>query len=292
MKKVLAQGTKYLFGAFGLAILGLLMSLTYQALGRIFPGSFENQIWGLILFDVAAICWALAFVFASETVGQYAVAALGFLVGFCGTLLMVGAEVMLGQNMTPVQTEQIGQWMVYGFIAATALHAILLYSHHATGKEIKQRIDIGIARGEVTTEAIKQATAQLDVEKAALAKTISDDMISQVKRDLGLYPIQDTVFDRRSEPREFNYSTEEILNEVKDISSILPYPTDAIAQELPKYNHMRPPNGDRQHPDLLLNRLPLGVWQRISQEWEAHDNALRASTTQEAGETPSPFLKG
>ena len=67
---------------------------------------------------------------------------------------------------------------------------------------------------------------------------------------------------------------------------------DAIAAELPKYNHMRPPNGNRQHPDLLLNQLPLGVWQRILQEWEAHDDALRAGATQEAGETPSPFLKG
>lgn len=203
MKKVLSSITRWIFGAFGVAILGLLMSLTYQALGRIFPGSLENQLWGLILFDVAAICWALAFIFGSETVGQYAVAALGFLTGFLGTLLMVGAEVMLGQNLTPVQTQQVGQWMVYGFIGATALHAILLYAHHAAGKEIRQRIDIGIARGEVTSEAIRQATATLDVEKEQLAKAISDDIVSQAKRDLGLYPIDGTPFDRRAETREY-----------------------------------------------------------------------------------------
>lgn len=194
MKKVLSSITRWIFSAFGIAILGLLMSLTYQALGRIFPGSLENQIWGLILFDAAAICWALAFVFGSETVGQYAIAALGFLTGFLGTLLMVGAEVMLGQNLTPVETQQVGQWMVYGFIGATALHAILLYAHHATGKEIRQRIDIGIARGEVTTEAIRQATASLDQEKTTLAQTIAADIISQAKRDLGLYPAEGTVF--------------------------------------------------------------------------------------------------
>lgn len=186
MKKVLAQGTKYIFGVFGIAILGLLMSLTYQALQRLFPTSFINQIWGLVLFDIAAICWALAFVFGSETVTQYAVAAIGFLTGFIGTLLMVAAEVMLGQTLYQTNTAQIGQWITYGFIIATVTHAALLYAHHAGAQEIKQRIDVGIARGEITTEAIKQATATLDAERGQLAQTITNEIISQVKRDLNI----------------------------------------------------------------------------------------------------------
>jgi len=220
MKKVFASITKYIFGAFGIAILGLLMSLTYQALGRIFPGSFENQIWGLILFDIAAICWALAFVFGSETVGQYAVAAIGFLTGFLGTLLMVASEVILGQNLITTNAQQIGQWMVYGFIGATALHAILVYAHHGAGPEIRQRIDVGIARGEVTSEAIKQATAMLDAEKTNLARTISADIISQAKRDLGLYPIDDTVFDRRK-------------HEAQTEAQALPFPIGDDIEDLP-----------------------------------------------------------
>lgn len=199
MKKVLGNITVYIFGAFGIAILGLLMSLTYQALGRIFPGSFTNQIWGLILFDIGAICWALAFVFICETVAQYAIAAIGFGTGFLGTLLMVGAEVILGQELITSNAAEIGQWMVYGFIAATALHAILLYAHHAAGQEIRQRIDVGIARGEITTEAIKQATATLDIEKTNLARTITADIVSQVKRDLGLYPVEGTPFEKKNQ---------------------------------------------------------------------------------------------
>jgi apolipoprotein N-acyltransferase len=186
MKKVLAQATKYIFGVFGIAILGLLMSLTYQALQRIFPTSFINTIWGLVLFDIAAICWALAFVFGSETVTQYAVSAIGFLVGFLGTLGMVAAEVILGQSMFVANAEQISQWLVYGFIGATALHAALLYGHHAGAQEIKQRIDVGIARGEITTEAIKQATATLDAERGRLAETITREIVDQVKRDLNI----------------------------------------------------------------------------------------------------------
>ena len=276
MKKVIAEGTKYLFGLFGIAILGLLMSLTYQALGRIFPTSPTNQMWGLVLFDIAAITWALAFVFSCETTGQYAVAIIGFLTGFIGTLIMVGAEVMLGQTLTTTNSTEIGRWLIYGFIGATILHATLVYAHHYNGQAIRQKVEIGIARGEVTTEAIKQANTFLDIEKTNLARTIADGIIADTKRELGLYPIDGTPFDRRQESRT--------------LSLDIPSPTtDAIAAELPKYNHMRPPNGDRQHPDLLLNRLPLGVWQRILQEWEAHDDAIRAGATQEAGNQPSPF---
>jgi hypothetical membrane protein len=186
MIKVLAQATKYIFGIFGIAILGLLMTLTYQALGRIFPDSFINQLWGLILFDIAAICWALAFVFHSETVTQYAVSAIGFLVGFVGTLLMVAAEVALGQKMFTTNSEQISQWLVYGFILATIAHAALLYAHHAGAPAVAQKIEIGIARGEITTEAMRQAVTTLDKEKAQLAQTITNEIIDAVKRDLNV----------------------------------------------------------------------------------------------------------
>jgi hypothetical protein len=186
MKKVLQTASKYIFGAFGVAVLALLMSLTYSALARIFPDSLVNRAWGLVMFDIAAMAWALAFVFGSTTTGQYATAALGFVTGFLGTLGMVAAEVVLSSGQ--VESGDIGKWMVYGFIIVTALHAALLYAHHATAPDIHEKINIGIARGEIVTEAINQATRQLDEEKAQLAHTIHNDIVSQVKRDLGLIP--------------------------------------------------------------------------------------------------------
>ena len=184
MKKVLQAGSKYIFAAFGIAVLALLLSLTYSALARIFPDSLVNRMWGLVMFDIAAMCWAVAFVFTSETTSQYAVSAIGFVVGFIGTLGMVAAEVALSSGM--IETKEIGQWMVYGFIVVTALHAALLYAHHATGAEIHGQIEIGIARGEIVTEARKKATSQLDEEKSQLAHSIHQDIVSQVKRDLGI----------------------------------------------------------------------------------------------------------
>ncbi|MEP0806732.1 MAG: hypothetical protein HRF47_14720 [Chloroflexota bacterium] len=186
MKKVLKTASKYVFGAFGIAVLALLMSLTYSALARIFPDNLVNRAWGLVMFDIAAMCWALAFVFGSESTGQYATAAIGFVVGFIGTLGMVAAEVILSSGA--VEPGDLHKWMVYGFIVVTALHAALLYAHHATAPEIHERINVGIARGEIVSEAIAQATKQLDEQKAELAHTIHNDIVSQVKRDLGLIP--------------------------------------------------------------------------------------------------------
>jgi hypothetical protein len=197
MKKVLGSMSKFIFALFGLAVLALLMSLTYGALQRLFPGNFANQMWGLVMFDIAAMCWAIAFVFQSKSTMQYAAAGLGFIVGFVGTLGMVAAEVMLsGQTLTPEQILQIAKWMTYGFIGTTAIHAALVYAHHAGAPEIHEQINVGIARGEIVTEAISQATKTLDAQKAELAHTIHQDIVSQVKRDLGLYPIQGTIFDK------------------------------------------------------------------------------------------------
>jgi hypothetical protein len=139
MKKVLQNASKYIVGAFGIAVLALLMSLTYSALARIFPDSLTNRMWGLVMFDIAAMCWALAFVFTSESTGQYASAGIGFIVGFVGTLGMVAAEVALSSNY--VESGEIGEWMVYGFIIVTALHAALLYAHHATAPDNHEKIN-------------------------------------------------------------------------------------------------------------------------------------------------------
>jgi hypothetical protein len=85
--------------------------------------------------------------------------------------------------------------MTYGFIIVTVIHAALLYFHHAAAPDIHEKINVGVARGEIVTEAIKQATSTLEVQKAELALTIHNDIVSQVKRDLGLMPASGTPFE-------------------------------------------------------------------------------------------------
>jgi hypothetical protein len=205
MKKVLGSMSKLVAGLFSIAVLALLMSLTYSALQRLFPESFANQMWGLVMFDIAAMCWALIFIFQSQSVGQYAAAGLGFIVAFLGTLGMVAAEVMLsGQTIANVDTSQIGRLMVYGFIIVTAVHAALVYIHHGTAPEIHEQINVGIARGEVVSQAIKDAAHTIEAEKQELSRAIYLDIVSQVKRDLGLHPVEGTPF----EPRKYEQAAQ------------------------------------------------------------------------------------
>lgn len=185
MKKVLGRMSGILFAVFCIAILGMMMSFTWGALTRLFPDSFTNRLWGMVMFDIAAMAWALAFVFKSESLGQYAAAGIGFIVGFLGTLLMVAAEVIMG-GQSFVQNNSMGQYMVYGFIIVTVIHAGLVYLHHGSAPDIHQKINVGIARGEIETEAIRQATESLDIQKAMLASTIHSRIVDDVKRDLNL----------------------------------------------------------------------------------------------------------
>lgn len=189
MKKVIGAIAGLFFGAFCMGVIGLMISLTYSALGRIFPDSFENQMWGLVIFDIATLAWGMAFAFKSHSMGQYAAAGAGFLVGLVGTLGMIAAEVTLsGTTLTSgaVDTVQIGRWMVYGFIACTALHVILVYAHHGAGPELAQQISTGISRGEIRDKAIKDAEKQLEQERALLARDITADIVASVRRDLQL----------------------------------------------------------------------------------------------------------
>jgi hypothetical protein len=186
MKKVLGSMAGIIFAVFCVAILGLLMSFTLQALHKLFPDSFVNQMWGLVLFDIAAMVWALAFVFKSESVGQYAASGIGFFTGFIGTLLMVTFEVISSGQTFVTDNGSLGQWAVYGFIIVTAVHAALVYFYHASDPEIHAKINVGIAKGEIVTTAIKNATDELEREKSELSRSTHQKIVDGVKRDLGL----------------------------------------------------------------------------------------------------------
>jgi hypothetical protein len=187
-----------------------------------------------------------------------------------GTIGMVAAEVIMSSaGLTGnTDTAQIGQWMVYGFIIATVLHVILVYAHHGGSPDMSQQINTGIARGEVVDKAMKDAVKQLDVEKAALAQAITMDIVSQVKRDLQLTPINDTIFDRRRAETQ---------------AAALPSPIE-----------------DDAHAQVMAEAKVVGMWDPndpndtpFERSRPAVHKALVAvaKADKEAGSQPSPFLK-
>lgn len=282
MKKVIGAIAALIFGLFCLGMIGQVLSLTYGALQKIFVTSSTNQMWGLVNFDIAMIAWGLGFIYKSRSVGQYGAAGAGFLVALLGTIAMIYAEVSLeSAGLTGnTNTQELGQWMVRIFIIASIVHLILIYIHHATSPELSAQISTGVAKGVIIDKAHKDAERQLERETAALAQDITADIVASVRRDLQLpIPAEGTVF----QPKQL--TTE---------APALPQP-DAITEALAtgQYNHLRPPGGNPNHSDLQPGVLPLGIWQRILQEWDAyHDERIAALKQQkEPGEKPSPFLK-
>jgi len=270
MKKVIGTMAKIFFAIFGIAILGLLMSLTFGALGKIFTDSFTNQLWGLILFDIACIVWALVFVFSCYSTAQYAVAAIGFLAAFVGTLGMVAVETLLS-GQTYVQVEPwVGQWLVYGFVLMTAIHSALLYAHHASAPDLSEKINVGIARGEIVTEAIKQATQSLEVQKAELARSITAQIVDQVKRDLGIASTQ--ILDLPALP---------IIEEPKK-AQIKQKPGFSLSQFFPALWTWKPNQANRQFETVVPEMKIQPSQSPEPQQPEGSEEASRA-------ESPEPF---
>ena len=194
MKKILPKLAALLFGAFIVGMFGLVISLTFSALGRIFPDNFTNQIIGLVLFDIAALAWGMAFVYQSKSTSQYAVAAIGFLVGIAGTLAMIASEVMLSAEGLTTPPPWVGKALVYGFVICAALHLVLGYAHKAASPEVDASIRLGAAQAEITEEAIMQAETQLENNRAALGQLITPRLTAGIKRNLNL-PVSDAEWD-------------------------------------------------------------------------------------------------
>jgi len=184
MSKVLKRISTYLFGAFGIAVFGLVISLTYSALAVIFPADLINHIWGLVLFDISAVAWGLAYVYLSETIAQYAIAALGFLTGFGGTIIMIAAAVLMSSGLAA--GADISRWISYGFIVVAVVHLILLYAHQAAKPAVHEQIEVGVARGGIVSTAIRQAVTELEQQQEELARAIYGEIVNRVKRELGL----------------------------------------------------------------------------------------------------------
>ena len=190
MKKILKPLAGFLFAGFIIGMFGLVISLTFSALGRIFPDNFANQLIGLVLFDIAALAWGMAFVFKSESTSQYALAAIGFLVGLAGTFIMIGSEVMLSAEGLTEAPEWLGKALTYTFIAASAIHLSLGYGHAATSPEVDAQIRLGASQAGITSEAIRQAEQELENNRAALGQLITPRLTGNIRRNLNL-PVTD-----------------------------------------------------------------------------------------------------
>jgi hypothetical protein len=106
--------------------------------------------------------------------------------------------------------------MTYGFIVCTAIHVILIYTHHGAAQDVAQQVSTGVARGQIIDRARKDAEKQLEVETANLARSLTTDIVESVRRDLQLpIPADPRMPFLPAEPKQYQQA--------------LPFPTEQSA---------------------------------------------------------------
>jgi len=134
-------------------------------------------------------------------------------------------------------------------------------------------VEIGIQRGEVTSDAIRQAKGVIEIEKASLAYTLAQDMIAEVKRDLGLIPMEGTVFEKKQAV------TQAVI--IPGTSETISHPIEAPTEKADPYN----PSWTRIPKSPLSKRGTILPW-----HCEKCDNWYVSDTCPQCGEL-APELK-
>jgi len=197
MKKLMPFVGAALLVLFTIGVFVIVMSLSYRALGLIFPDDLFDQAIGLLLFDAAAVVWFLVFVYQSHSTMQYVFALFGFGIGLLGTIALVGIEVAISSGMLVVA--DMIKPLTYIFIAVAVAHVVLLYLRHAAGPEVSSKINLGVEKAKIQDEGMRQAEQQLDIVRSQLGEAIRARLLDEVLRDLDLAP---RVIDAKALPLE------------------------------------------------------------------------------------------
>jgi apolipoprotein N-acyltransferase len=189
MKRIMPYVGKILFALFMMAAVVFLLSLSWSALNKIFPDSVVNQIFGLAMFDVAALAWLLAFIYVAQGFNQRSISLVLFGVSLIGTISLVGLEIALSTG-----------WLAYADIAIplaillmvmVAGHVTAIYLMHLFDPDVASKIERRADLDQILAQAQTDATAELDRLRPVLAREIAQGMVDEAKRELGFLPVVD-----------------------------------------------------------------------------------------------------
>lgn len=195
MKKIMPAVAGVGLALFALAVFTIVISLSYKALGLIFPNDLFDQLIGLVLFDASALLWFAVFVYLSRSTAQYVFSFFGFLIGLGGTIGLVGIEVGLSSGM--LELEMMRKPLVYIFIGVAVSHLILLYARHASAPEVNNEISMGVDLAKVVDEGQKQAEDHIKKAMPQLGAVIASRLIEDAMQRLD---IRSQIIDAKALP--------------------------------------------------------------------------------------------
>jgi len=193
MLKLLPYFAGVLLALFILAVFGSVTYYSFNALGLVFPGDLVGQLFGIVLFDIAALVWFLAFVSLCYSTMQYVFAGIGFLVGLTGTFGLIIIEI--GINSKWLTSAEIARPLSYIFVAVLLAHLVLIYARHSSAPDVAAKISLGIDKASVITYARTVAEETIKANVQQLAAPIAAQLVQEAMYDLGLLKQDATIID-------------------------------------------------------------------------------------------------
>jgi hypothetical protein len=194
MKSVMKYVALIAFALFALAVFALMMSFSYAALGRVYPGNMINQVMGLVLFDIGAVVWLITFAFKAEGGMQRAGALVCFIADFIGTLVLVALEVLIGGQTYVAVEPWVGQMLIYVFIAATVFNLAGIYFHHVMDPVVQSEIEDQSLIDDLQAEARRQAGEQNKIDTHDVGAQLAQRIQNNVRSRLGLPTLAENLF--------------------------------------------------------------------------------------------------
>ena len=170
---------------FAAAVIGYTAYLTYMLAQRLVPGNTILQAMTIVLFDIGALVWFVLFLTQAMGTAQWAIAAIGFIMGLGGAVVMAGGELILGQQLVQVDNvEEIGWILVSTTIAAALTHALLSYMFHLAEPAVWNRIENNQKISKVQEKAYENARAEIDRQAETMGSDLAASLVYQARAQL------------------------------------------------------------------------------------------------------------
>ena len=185
MKDIAGTVGKILGVVFAALVIAYTAYLTYMLAARLVPGNTIMQAMTVVLFDLGALCWFVLFITQAKGTAQWAISAIGFLMGLGGAIVMAGGELILGQSLVIVDNvQEIGWVLVSTTIAAALVHAFLSYMFHLADPQVWNRIENSQRISKVQEKAYEAGRAEIDRQAAEMGSDLAQSLVYEARAQL------------------------------------------------------------------------------------------------------------
>lgn len=183
MKKVFGFIGQVLVLAFAAAIIIYTTSLTFLLASKIVPENILLQAMVCILFDGAAFVWFVLFITRSNSVLQWGISALSWIVSMVGVAIMSAGELVMSQKLFNAgDPEKLGLILVVTVIVAAVYNAVMVYLFHFTDQVIINGIENSITTASAAQKVFEAARKQIEggdnSQVQAAGRRLADGLIN------------------------------------------------------------------------------------------------------------------